>query len=56
MFAYSAAKNAGCTLPFAGDAVFVAVAATICLVEIVVVERLVVCLATDVFGTDLGPL
>jgi hypothetical protein len=45
-----------CNLPFAGDAFFVAVAAAIRLVEIVVVERLIVRLATDVFGTDLGPL
>lgn len=32
LFADSSEQYAGCTLPFAGDAVYVAVAAAICLV------------------------
>jgi hypothetical protein len=52
MFAYSAAQYAARTLPFAGNPVFAAVAAAVCLVEIVVVERFVVRLATNVLGTD----
>jgi len=54
MFAYSAAKNAGCTLPFTRNPVFVAVTAAVGSTEFIAIKRLVVRLATDVFGTDLG--
>jgi len=53
MFAYSAAKNAGCTLPFTRNPVFVAVTAAVGSTECIAINGLVR-LATDVFGTDLG--
>ena len=54
MFADSSEQYAGCTLPFTRNPVFVAVTATVCLVEIVVVERFDVRFVNDVVGTEFS--
>ena len=54
-FADSATQYAGCALPFAGDAVFLAVTAAVGSTECIAINGLVR-RATHVFGTDLGPL